>query len=50
MCAVACIAGAIVFGDLDDPGSAVARLAAEGRAVPLMPECGTRPSVYYVAE
>ncbi len=50
MCAVACIAGAIVFGDLDDPAGRVAALAADPRAVPLMPECGTRPSVYYLAE
>jgi phenylacetyl-CoA:acceptor oxidoreductase subunit 1 len=50
MCAVACIAGAIVFGDLDDAASPAARLLAEGRAVPLLPECGTQPSVYYIAE
>jgi phenylacetyl-CoA:acceptor oxidoreductase subunit 1 len=50
VCAVACIAGAILFGDLDDPDSRVARLVAEQRAVPLLPECGTRPSAYYVAE
>jgi phenylacetyl-CoA:acceptor oxidoreductase subunit 1 len=50
MCAVACIAGAIVFGDLDDPTSAVARLVVEQPAVPLMPECGTAPSVYYVVD
>ena len=47
MCAVACIAGAILFGDLDDPASPVARLLADGDAVPLLPECGTVPSVYY---
>jgi phenylacetyl-CoA:acceptor oxidoreductase subunit 1 len=47
MCAVSCIAGAIVFGDLDDPATPVARLVAEGHALPLMPECGTAPSVYY---
>jgi phenylacetyl-CoA:acceptor oxidoreductase 27-kDa subunit len=50
MCAVACIANAIVFGDLDDPSSQVARLVAGGAAQPLTPEAGTRPSVYYVAE
>jgi phenylacetyl-CoA:acceptor oxidoreductase subunit 1 len=50
MCAVACIAGAIVFGDLDDPESRASRMVAELGAVPLMPECGTAPSVYYVAE
>jgi len=50
MCAVACIAGAILFGDLDDRSSAVSRAVAAAQAVPLMPECGTSPSVYYVAE
>jgi phenylacetyl-CoA:acceptor oxidoreductase subunit 1 len=51
MCAVACIAGAIVFGDLDDPANQVAQLVAQlvaaGHATPLLPECGTAPSVYY---
>jgi phenylacetyl-CoA:acceptor oxidoreductase subunit 1 len=48
-CAVACLTGAIVFGDLDDPASPVARRLAEGGAVPLLPECGTAPSVFYRA-
>jgi phenylacetyl-CoA:acceptor oxidoreductase subunit 1 len=48
VCAVACIANAIVFGDLDDPASPAARLLAEGHATPLMPECGTAPSVFYI--
>jgi phenylacetyl-CoA:acceptor oxidoreductase 27-kDa subunit len=47
MCAVACITEAIVFGDLDDPSSRVARLVAESSAQPLMAELGSRPSVYY---
>ena len=50
MCAVSCIAGAIVFGDLEDADSAVTRLVAEGHAQPLMPEYDTRPSVYYRVE
>ena len=50
MCAVSCIAGAILFGDLDDPGSVVSRMVLEEHAAPLMPECGTRPRVYYMTE
>jgi phenylacetyl-CoA:acceptor oxidoreductase subunit 1 len=48
VCAVSCIAGAIVFGDLDDPASRVRALIDETNAAPLAPECGTHPSVYYV--
>jgi phenylacetyl-CoA:acceptor oxidoreductase subunit 1 len=50
VCAVACIAGAILFGNLDDATSPVRDLVLSGRALPLMSECGTRPSVYYVME
>ena len=50
MCSVACIASAIVFGDLDDPESRVSRMIAEGKAQLLMPECGTQPRVYYLAD
>jgi phenylacetyl-CoA:acceptor oxidoreductase subunit 1 len=50
MCAVACIAGVIAFGDLDDPDSRVSRLAASERAHVLSPECGTDPRVYYLAD
>jgi phenylacetyl-CoA:acceptor oxidoreductase subunit 1 len=46
-CAVACIAGAILFGDLDDPADPVALAVAGGGVAPLTPEAGTRPSVYY---
>jgi phenylacetyl-CoA:acceptor oxidoreductase subunit 1 len=49
-CAVACIAGVIAFGDLDDPASRVSRLAADPRAQTLMPECGTEPRVYYLGD
>jgi phenylacetyl-CoA:acceptor oxidoreductase subunit 1 len=50
MCSVACIANAIVFGDLDDAESRVSRLIAGGAAQLLMPECGTEPRVYYLTE
>jgi Fe-S-cluster-containing dehydrogenase component len=50
MCALACIAGAIVFGDLDDATSRVSQLTADPRAQVLMPECGTEPRVYYLAD
>jgi Fe-S-cluster-containing dehydrogenase component len=50
MCALACIAGAIVFGDLEDAKSQVSQLAADSRAQVLMPECGTEPRVYYLAD
>ncbi len=50
VCAVACLTGAIVFGDLDDPESPVARLLAQGRAQPLLPEAGTEPRVFYVVD
>jgi phenylacetyl-CoA:acceptor oxidoreductase subunit 1 len=50
MCAVACLAGVIAFGDLDDPASPVSRLIAGGRGQVMMPECGTGPRVYYLAD
>jgi len=50
MCSVACIARAILFGDLEDSKSEVARIVADGRAAPLMPELGLAPSVYYLVD
>ncbi len=50
MCSVACIADAIVFGDFDDPSSRVSQMIADGKAQLLMPECGTKPSVYYLTD
>lgn len=49
-CAQSCPAGAIVFGDLNDPGSRVAKLASEGRAYRLLAEIGTRPAVRYLTK
>jgi phenylacetyl-CoA:acceptor oxidoreductase subunit 1 len=50
VCAVACIAGAIAFGDLDDEASKVSRLSKSDRAQVLLPEAGTAPRVYYLAD
>ena len=49
-CAESCPAQAITFGDLDDPGSRVSRLARSPRAFRLHEDLGTRPKVYYLGE
>jgi molybdopterin-containing oxidoreductase family iron-sulfur binding subunit len=49
-CAQACPTRAIVFGDLGDPASEVARLAKSPRAFRLHEELGTRPKVIYLSE
>jgi molybdopterin-containing oxidoreductase family iron-sulfur binding subunit len=49
-CAEACPARAIAFGDLDDPGSEVSRLARSPRAFRLQEELGTKPKVIYLTE
>jgi molybdopterin-containing oxidoreductase family iron-sulfur binding subunit len=47
-CAQACPAKALVFGDLDDPESAVSRLSRSPRGAKLLEDLGTRPSVTYL--
>lgn len=49
-CAESCPAKAIVFGDLDDPGSQVSQLAGSPRAFRPHEDLGTRPKVVYLAE
>jgi molybdopterin-containing oxidoreductase family iron-sulfur binding subunit len=46
-CVEACPTGAIVFGDLDDPSSAVAQAARAPQAFRLLEKLGTEPKVYY---
>jgi Fe-S-cluster-containing dehydrogenase component len=47
-CVQACPASARIFGDLDDPGSQVARLVVERKGEQLLAEKGTMPKVYYL--
>jgi molybdopterin-containing oxidoreductase family iron-sulfur binding subunit len=48
-CAQSCPATALVFGDLNDPESAVSRLTRSGRGSKLLEELGTQPKVTYLA-
>ena len=49
-CVEACPAGAMYFGDLEDPASAVAALARSPRAFLPLQELGTKPKVIYLSE
>jgi Fe-S-cluster-containing dehydrogenase component/formate-dependent nitrite reductase membrane component NrfD len=46
-CVVVCPTQSIVAGDLDDPGSRLARLVAREEVMVRAPEQGTRPKVFY---
>ena len=48
MCVETCLARARFWGDLDDPDSEVAKLVHERETKQLLPEKGTKPSVYYL--
>lgn len=47
-CQQSCPAGAIIFGDLNDPDSAVAKAAAQERTYQVLSELNVRPSVAYL--
>lgn len=47
-CVTTCPVGALSFGDITDPNSAVSRLVGEKPSFRLLEEVGTSPSVYYV--
>jgi tetrathionate reductase subunit B len=48
-CVEACLTGAIIFGDLDDPDSEISKTLSKTGATVLKPELGTRPKVFYIA-
>ncbi len=49
-CVETCPSEAMVFGDLDDPTSAVTRLSQSPRAFRLLEDLGTRPKVIYLSK
>jgi molybdopterin-containing oxidoreductase family iron-sulfur binding subunit len=48
-CVQSCTANALVFGDLEDPESLVARLTESPRAAHLLEDIDTRPAVAYLS-
>jgi molybdopterin-containing oxidoreductase family iron-sulfur binding subunit len=49
-CQAACPAGAIIFGDLNDPKSTVSRLHHENRSYPVLGQLNTQPRTQHLAE
>jgi Fe-S-cluster-containing dehydrogenase component len=47
-CAQTCPTDAIVFGDLNDPESRVSKLMHSRRAITLLEDLGTQPSIFYL--
>ena len=49
-CMAACPAEAVIFGDLNDPGSRVSELSGQNRAYHMLEELGIKPAVTYLAD
>jgi molybdopterin-containing oxidoreductase family iron-sulfur binding subunit len=49
-CQQSCPADSIVFGDLNDPNSAVSKMNADSRKFEVLEEVGTQPSVFYMTK
>ena len=49
-CAQACPSDAIVFGDVNDPGSRVARLHQDPRGYRVLEDLNTRSAITYLAK
>lgn len=47
-CVELCPTGALIFGDLNDPGSEIAKLVSEQKATPMHPEFGLGENVLYL--
>jgi phenylacetyl-CoA:acceptor oxidoreductase subunit 1 len=50
VCVNACIADALIFGDLDDPESQVSGLLENNNSFRMHEELGTEPGFYYLWE
>lgn len=48
-CVNTCVGNARIFGDINDPNSAISELLAENAVTVLRREMGTHPNVYYIA-
>ena len=46
-CSSACTTGAMIFGDVNDADSQVAKLVEEDRMYHLLEHVGTKPNVFY---
>ena len=46
-CVASCAGEAMVFGDLDDPGSRISELIKQSNAQPIASHLGTKPKIFY---